>query len=46
MTASCSSSADDLYFFGCFLNIAVKSIFPENHSGKKAQFPHIFVITY
>lgn len=29
-----------------FLSIAVKSLFPGNHSGKKAQFPHIFFIRY
>lgn len=29
-----------------FLSIAVKSLFSGNHSGKKAQFPHIFFIRY
>lgn len=29
-----------------FLSIAVKSLFPGNHSGKKAQFPHVFFIRY
>lgn len=34
------------FFFFVFLSIAIKSIFPGNHSGKKAQCPHIFVIRY
>lgn len=29
-----------------FLSIAVKSLFSGKHSGKKAQFPHVFFIRY